>query len=215
MSIRPGAIVLTVMPSGPSSRASVFSQPTTPGRTAFESARFAIGSFTDVDSIATMRPRPLARRWGRQSATSRTCGVEQELDRRLDGLGVDGRGGAGGGPPPLRTRTSMPPNASTVACDEALEVCGIGQVALDGERADPRRLALEHVAAAGEHRHVRALGGERLGDREAHALRGAADDRASVPEVRGPWRAKRTRTDCSRRAKARSRHGHADRACVT
>ena len=72
MSIRPGAIVLTVIPSGPISRASVFSQPTTPGRTAFERARFAIGSFTDVDSIAMMRPRPLVRRWGRQSVTSRT-----------------------------------------------------------------------------------------------------------------------------------------------
>ena len=38
-------------------------------------------------------------------------------------------------------------------------------------------LALEEVAAAGEHRDVRALGGERLGDRETHARRRAADDR--------------------------------------
>ena len=62
VSMKPGGIVLTVIPSGPSSRARVFSQPTTPGRTAFESARLAIGSFTEVDSIAMMRPRPLSRR---------------------------------------------------------------------------------------------------------------------------------------------------------
>src|SRR5437899_2876603 len=39
VSIRPGAIELTVTPSGPTSRASVFAQPITPGRTEFESAR--------------------------------------------------------------------------------------------------------------------------------------------------------------------------------
>ena len=42
--MRPGAIELTVMPVGPSSRASVFGQPTSPGRMAFESARLSIGS---------------------------------------------------------------------------------------------------------------------------------------------------------------------------
>ena len=97
VSIRPGAIVLTVMPSGPSSRASVLSQPTTPGRTAFESARFAIGSFTDVDSIATMRPRPLARRCGRREPDEPDVRDEQELDRGLDLLASKSRPGPAAG----------------------------------------------------------------------------------------------------------------------
>ena len=53
------------------------------------------------------------------------------------------------------------------------------------ERAEPVGLALEQVAAATEHRDVRALADELLGNREAHARRGAADDRrpAAEPEV--------------------------------
>ena len=62
MSIRPGAIVFTVIPSAPTSRASVFIQPTTPGRIAFESARSSIGERTELDSMLTIRPRPLASR---------------------------------------------------------------------------------------------------------------------------------------------------------
>ena len=82
--MRPGAIVLTVTPSGPSSRASVFSQPTTPGRTAFERARFASGSRTDDDSIATILPRPLSRRWGRQCRDERDVRREEQRDGLLD-----------------------------------------------------------------------------------------------------------------------------------
>ena len=62
VSIRPMAIVLTVMPSGPSSRASVFAQPITPGLTAFERARFSIGSRTELDSMLMIRPASLLRR---------------------------------------------------------------------------------------------------------------------------------------------------------
>ena len=72
----------------------------------------------------------------------------------------------------------MPPNASTRRRHEPLEVGGAREVARHGERADPGRLALDDVGAAREHRDVRALRGERLGDREAHALGGAEHDRA-------------------------------------
>src|ERR1041385_1041146 len=48
-----------------------------------------------------------------------------------------------------------------------VKVARVGEVAADGERADSLRLALEDVAAAGEHRDLRALLGERLGCREA------------------------------------------------
>ena len=56
MSIRPGAIELTVIPCGPSSRESVFAQPITPGRTTLESARLSTGSFTVLEVMFTMRP---------------------------------------------------------------------------------------------------------------------------------------------------------------
>ena len=46
--------------------------------------------------------------------------------------------------------------------DEALEVLRDREVALDGERAEPLRLALEHVAAPREHRDVGPFGGEGL-----------------------------------------------------
>jgi len=51
VSIIPGAIVLTVIFCGPTSRPSAFAHPTTPGRTAFESARFSIGSRTELGDM--------------------------------------------------------------------------------------------------------------------------------------------------------------------
>jgi hypothetical protein len=95
--------------------------------------------------------------------------------------------GPAGGPPPLLTRTSTPPNASTGRVDEPLEVLRDGQVAADGERAEAVGLPLELVAPPGEHGDVRALGGECLGDSEAHPGGGAANDRglAAQAEIHG------------------------------
>ena len=198
MSMRPGAIVFTVIPSAPSSRASVFSQPTTPGRTAFESARFGIGSRTEEDSIATIRPRPLARRWGSAWRTSVDVGGEQERDGLLDDLGRQLGRLAGAWAAAVQDEHVDAAEGAHRHLDEALEVLRDRQVALDGERAEPLRLAFEHVAAAREHRDVRSLGGERLRGREAHAGRGAADDcrapgeselhrrNASAGRVQGP-----------------------------
>ena len=45
----------------------------------------------------------------------------------------------------------MPPNASTVFSTSRCEVLRVRQVAADGQRAEPLRLALELVAPAGEH----------------------------------------------------------------
>ena len=77
----------------------------------------------------------------------------------------------------------MPPNASDRLLDELGEVLRDGQVAADRERADAVGLTLEHVAPAGEHRDVRALGSERFRDGEAHPRGGAADDRSLTPET--------------------------------
>ena len=62
VSIRPGATQLTVIPSGPSSRESVFAQPVTAGRIVFESARCGVGSLTAAEVMQMMRPASLARR---------------------------------------------------------------------------------------------------------------------------------------------------------
>ena len=150
--------MFTVIPSGPSSRASVFDQPTTPGRTAFESARLSIGSRTDEDSIATIAAVAARTRWGRQWRRSRTCEVSSSVDGLLDALVRRARSRLpAGGPPELWTTMSMPPKAPDRRLDEPLEVLRDGHVAADGERAEPVRLALEHVAAPREHRDVRAL----------------------------------------------------------
>ena len=86
VSMRPGAIELTVMPSAPTSRARDFAQPTTPGRTAFESARRPIGSRTVLDSMLIDPAAPTRRRWGRQRSVSRIAESSSKVDRRLEPL---------------------------------------------------------------------------------------------------------------------------------
>ena len=76
----------------------------------------------------------------------------------------------------------MPPNASTVRLTSRSQSCGLVTSPADGERADSLGLALEHLAAAGEHGDVRPLLGERLGDRQPDPLRGPADDRSAALE---------------------------------
>ena len=89
----------------------------------------------------------------------------------------------GGGPPEFQTTMSMPPNACSVRVDEPLEIGGVRHVTSYGERAEPVRLALELLAAAGEHRHVRALVRERLGRGEPETGRGSADDRRPAAQT--------------------------------
>ena len=94
--------------------------------------------------------------------------------------------GAFGGVDVLVLNGGGPPAGPAVGLTaEAVEVLGDREVALDGQSAEPVGLALEQVAAATEHGDVRALADELLGNREAHARRGAADDRrpAAEPQV--------------------------------
>src|SRR5690606_21322711 len=56
VAVSPGNTLFTVMPSGPSSRDSVFAQFATAPRTVFDTPRPGIGSFTDVEITFTMRP---------------------------------------------------------------------------------------------------------------------------------------------------------------
>src|SRR5436853_2593 len=87
--MRPGAIEFTVIPSGASSRASVFAQPITPGRTAFDSARPGIGSSTEdaaaarehrhVRALLRERLRDREAHAGRGAAHDRRAALEAEL----------------------------------------------------------------------------------------------------------------------------------------
>ena len=110
-------------------------------------------------------------------------GEEQQLERRLEALVGDLGGGAG-------RRAARVPDEDVDAAerlhgalDQPLEVRRIRHVAAYGERAEPVRLALELVAPAREHRHVRALVGERLGGCEAEAGRSSADDRRPAAQT--------------------------------
>ena len=162
-------MVLTVMPSGPSSCDSVFAQPTTPGRMAFDSIRLGIGSRTDQEVMLTIRPRPLARRCGSASRASRTAEFSDSSKASAQAsAGVDSKL-PGGGPPALLTTMSSRPCRSTVPDDGALERRLVAHVAGRGRR--PRHSGsslLEPVWVARQHRHRTALGRQRTSDREPH-----------------------------------------------
>ena len=175
-------MLFTVMPSGPSSRASVFAQPITPGRTTFESARFSIGSRTELDSMLMIRPASLLRRWRRQRFVRPHGRDEQQRDRRLERLLGHLEGGAARRAAAVVDEDVDAAEGLDGAPHQPLAVLRVGDVAADRQAADPLGLALEHLAPAGEHRDVGALLGERFGDREADPLRGAADDRGPVLE---------------------------------
>jgi hypothetical protein len=56
VAIRPGTTTFAVMPSAATSRASVFDQPTSVMRSAFDSPRLAIGAMTPDDVLVMTRP---------------------------------------------------------------------------------------------------------------------------------------------------------------
>src|SRR5207302_8265892 len=103
-------------------------------------------------------------------------------DRGLDGLGVEVEGGAARRAAAVVHEDVDAAEGFERALDEALEVTRVRQVAANGERAEALGLALEEVAAAGEHRDLRAFLGEGFGGRESHAGGCAADDRGAATE---------------------------------
>ena len=86
--------------AGPSSRDSAFAQPTTPGRIAFESIRWGIGSRTDQEVMLTIRPRPLSREVGQRQPGQPHGRVQRQLERlapRPRRVVVEGAGGRAAG----------------------------------------------------------------------------------------------------------------------
>ena len=194
MSIRPGAIVLTVMPSGPISRASVFSQPTTPGphgvRERQVRDRLLHRRRLDRDDAAAAA-RPEVGEAERDEPDVRD---EQELDRRDDGGSVDGSGGAGRRATAVEDEDVDAAERLDGGRHEALEIGG-ARSGRPGRRA--RRSA--PLRARPRRRDGRTSPRSPLRRRAPRRSPGPCPARRRarwrcVPEVRGPWRAKRTRT---------------------
>ena len=128
-----------MIPSGPSSRASVFAQPMTPGLTALESARLSIGSRTELDATLTIRPRPLFSRYGTQSDVRRTTDTSRSWTVASMFSASSAIAAVRGGPPELLTRMSMPPNLSTA--DSTSRFRSPGTVTSPATASPPRRSA--------------------------------------------------------------------------
>ena len=110
---------------------------------------------------------------------------QQERHRLVDALGREPGRGAGRRPAAVQDEHVEAAERADRRLHEALEVLRDREVALHAERAEALGLALEKVSSPPEHRDVRALGDEFLGDREAHPRGGPADDRRATgePEV--------------------------------
>ena len=77
VAMRPGSTMLTVIPSVPTSRTTVFDQPTKVSRRAFEMPRLAIGATTPLEVEVITRPQPFAFMPG--SAASVTAITERTM----------------------------------------------------------------------------------------------------------------------------------------
>ncbi len=145
------------MPLGPSSRASDFAHPITPGRIAFERARLSIGSRTVLDVTFTTRPHRALLEVGETQPRQAHDGDEEELRSCLDLLrgelsSLASRRSAG-----VVDHDVDPAERLHRRADQPLEVAGARNVAYDREPTKPFGLALEEVFPPGEHDDVRTL----------------------------------------------------------
>jgi hypothetical protein len=108
---------------------------------------------------------------------------EQQLERALEVVGRQLRRRLGRRPAGVPDRDVDAAERVERSLHEPLQVGRVGHVPADGERADPLGVELELLAAAGEHRDVRALVGERLGRSEAEPRRRSADDRRPAAQT--------------------------------
>src|ERR1700675_508098 len=112
--MRPGRIMLTVMPSFASSLASVLNIPAIPGRMPFERIRPSTGCLTELDWMARIRPHFFFFMSGRTSRMKRTVERCTCSNAAFHCSSLSWSNGPGGGPPTLATSTSTPPEVSRV-----------------------------------------------------------------------------------------------------
>jgi hypothetical protein len=141
--------------------------------------RLADGARLDVDHA----PASTFAEMGEAEVRQSDGGEQQELDGALDVIVGEARGGCARRAAAVVDEDVDPAERLERGLDQSLQVLWVGQVAADGQCSEPLRLALEQLAAAGEHRDVGALPGQRLGDCEADPGGRAADDRGPVVET--------------------------------
>ena len=114
VAIRPGRTMLQVMPSRPTSRASVFDQPTKDIRSAFDNPRFGMGEITPDDVLVIILPKP---RWRIPGSTRSVMDTTDKtmLSKCLRQSAASCPcAGVGGGPPVLFTSMSIGPRSCSI-----------------------------------------------------------------------------------------------------
>ena len=194
----PGSTRLIVMPSTARSPASAFTSPATPGRMPFERSRKGTCSLTELDWMATMRPHPRARMWGRAARTKRTklSVTTSKPSRQASSSRSPNLPGAG--PPELATSTSRPPNCSTVPVTTCSTPSALERSPATASTSPPVRSRISWAVASSSSR-----------SRAQIATRAPSWARASAEAFPRPLLAPPTRATLS--AKPRSMHLSASR----
>src|SRR6266481_1550549 len=145
--IRPGKTMLTVMPSRPSSLASVLNIPAMPGRIPFERTSPSTGCLTELDWMARIRPHFFCFMSGRTARMKRTVERWTCSKAAFHCSSVICSKGPGGGPPTLATRTSTPPHFSRVLATTRAMSSGLFASAATASTSAPVCLLTSSAAA--------------------------------------------------------------------
>src|SRR5436190_8574754 len=145
--IRPGRTMLTVMPSRPSSLASVLNIPAMPGRMPFDRMSPSTGCLTELDWMARMRPHFFCFMSGRTARMKRTVERWTCSKAAFHCSSVICSKGPGGGPPTLATRTSTPPHFSRVLATTRSISSGLFASAATASTSAPDCLLTSSAAA--------------------------------------------------------------------
>jgi len=187
--VDPGNTLLTVMPNGASSAASVLDQLATAQRVVLETPRPAMGSFTEVEMMLTMRPNCAALHAGNHDFREDVVGDEVlaiGIEECIDLRAVRGAG--------RRTAGIVDQDVHGIRghqflrdCAQAFSVAGIGDHEIMFLRSVGARQfvddLLQHVRAAGEDGDVRAELRQFDGARAPDPLRGAAHQCVTAGQV--------------------------------
>src|SRR4051812_33388497 len=172
VAMRPGTTTLTVMPSAATSRASVFDQPTSVERSAFDRPRSGIGITTPDDALVMTRPQRRRRMAGSTRSVIRVTDstmARKCFSQTSDAVPVIG---PGGGPPVMFTRMSTSPTPERTSSTIASSAPRSEKSAANAF-AVPPAFVMAAVAAS------RAV----LSTSDRHIL---APSSASVPAMRSP-----------------------------
>ena len=183
----PGMIWLTRIFDGASSRASVLASADTDARSTVESPRFGIGSLTDEEVETRIAPPPREVIDGTAARIIRSVLNSSRFAASCHAASSNDSDGPAGGPPPLHSSRSTPPNFSIVAVAHFWMSRGGLDVHRHRERLatqPSRAAACDRRLVARRDRDDRPFSRERLRDGEAEPL--ARPARPSRPSPSTP-----------------------------